>query len=193
MNAPGPGAAHSSGRGCLLWGGIGVAFVVLGLGAIVFWLATHSTQDPAEARAWAEEMIDLEFPAETPPASGLRLDDVRFVFAGEDVEDPSRLSLTVVGSASEQSLEFDQLARYGETDEDAEVKVLDRQELGFLVRGEEVRTMLVRYDNGTTDYSLLLEGKPAMEGRNWRVMLVFHGPPERNTAEWVQRALDGVR
>ena len=66
MNAPGPGAAHSSGRGCLLWGGIGVAFLVLGLGAIVFWLATHSTQDPAEARAWAEEMIDLEFPAETP-------------------------------------------------------------------------------------------------------------------------------
>jgi hypothetical protein len=53
--------------------------------------------------------------------------------------------------------------------------------------------MLVRYDNGTTDYSLLLEGKPAMENRNWRVMLVFHGPPERNTAAWVQRALDGVR
>ncbi len=193
MAAPGPGAAHSSGKGCLLWGSIGVVFLLIVAGAFFFWLSTNSTQDPAEARAWAAEMIELDFPPEAPASSALRLNNVTLVFGSLDVEDPERLSFTVVGSTNEERFEYAQLSRFNEEQEEGEVQILQRQDTSFQVRGEEVPTLHVRYDDGNTDYSLLLDGKETAEGLRWQIMLIFKGPPDQNTPEWVQSVLNSVK
>ena len=193
MSVPGPGAAHSSPKGCLLWGSIGVVFLVLVVGSFAFWVLGNSTQDPEEARAWAAEMIELDFPAEAPPATGLRLNDVTFVFGGEDIQDREQLNFTVVGSTGETRFEYDQLARFDETQDEGELEVVSREDTEFQLRGAPVKTLHVVYADGTTDYSVLLDGKTTAEGQTWQVMLIFQGPPEGNSREWVQRVLDSVR
>ncbi|MBC8329112.1 MAG: hypothetical protein ISR76_04825 [Planctomycetes bacterium] len=193
MATPGPGAAHSSPRGCLLWGSIGVVFLLLVVGSFTYWVLNNSTDDPEKARAWAAEMIDLEFPAEAPASSAVQLYDITMVFGGDDVADPLGPTFTVVGSLGEERFQYDQLARFDEQQEEDEVQILSREDTEFQVRGAPVRTLRVGYEDGTVDYSLLLDGKTTAEGRVWQIMLIFKGPPAVNTPEWVQSVLETVR
>ncbi len=193
MATTGPGAAHSSPKGCFLWGSIGVVFLLVVIGAFTYWVYTHSTQDPAEARAWAAEMIDLEFPAEAPASSAVQLHDVTLVFGSSDLEDPMKPSFTLVGSLGEERFEYDQLASYEHDPDDSEAELLKREHTLFQARGDSVKCLHLVYDDGTEDYSLILDGKTTSEGDTWQCMLIFKGPPATNTRAWVQGVLDTVR
>ena len=146
-----------------------------------------------QAIAWAAEMIDLEFPAEAPASSAVQLHDVTLVFGSSDLEDPMKPSFTLVGSLGEERFEYDQLASYEHDPDDSEAELLKREHTLFQARGDSVKCLHLVYDDGTEDYSLILDGKTTSEGDTWQCMLIFKGPPATNTRAWVQGVLDTVR
>lgn len=178
-------------RGCLLWAGIGLFVLVLALAGGAYWFFDSSTKDPEVARAWALEMLDLGFPPETPPATGLRIGDSMMVWAGHELRDRRQPSVTVVGTLAEERLDFDQLAALDQ-DADAEVQVAERAEIEMRVRGAPIRAMRTAFADGTVDLALLLDGKETAAGRRWRVMLIFAGPAATVTEDWVQATLDTI-
>ncbi|RMH03697.1 MAG: hypothetical protein D6702_05255 [Planctomycetota bacterium] len=195
---PGPapsagGPVLASGRGCLLWGAVGAAGVLLIFGVFLAWMFGNTTSDPAEARAWAAEMIDLDFPPGIEPMSGVRISGSTLVFAGPPGADPAALSLVVAGNSEGETFRFEDLPRPGGENEDPERAILASEEREFRVRGRPVPVLCNRYEDGLVDYTLLLPGRPLPDGGAWQVMLVLSGRPEEATPEWVQQILDGIR
>lgn len=188
-----PGPVLASGRGCLLWGAIGAAAVLLIFGVFFVWFLGNTTSDPAEARAWAAEMIELEYPPGIQPSSGVRISGSTMVFAGTAIDDPAALSLVVAGHSGEEELSLEDLPRQGSEVQDEDRPIASSEEREFQVRDGAVPALVNHYADGTLDYTLLLPGRAIPDGGAWQVMLIFSGQPDQATPEWVQGVLDSVR
>ncbi len=171
-------------HGCLGAALILFVFVALVIGGGAWWLSHNVERDPEKVAAAAHELLDFEFPPETPPRMMLQYSGYTMIWGGATEQGEDGPMIVLAGSKDKEKLDRETLLAGPE--DQAKNGVIESGSAVFRLRGKEETALVLRYRSGEVEYTLSFDGKEA------GVMLVFRGPPEQVTQEWVQGVLDGI-
>jgi hypothetical protein len=164
-------------------------FAIIAAG-LIWWLRSfmedHLITDPEQAAVVAEEIVPITLPEGMSFEQAFSWNETQAAW-GVEPDSPNSTLVVFVFRTDEEGTDEDSLLKGFEQSrkrgrEDDFLRFED-----FDFRGEKIQVAVSEYSDGNFEYAVLLPAESTMTG------MIFMGPPETTTHEWVQEILDTAK